>query len=147
MEPTPFLSRVSETSDGRAPLLYPPPRVVRDRYWLHLLLFAVTVVSTAFTGSNFIGRTAAWEQSEVLFALPLPFATASFPITWPFIVDGLVFSLSLLAFLTVHEFGHYFAARFHRVKTSLPYYIPSPLIGIGRSSTIGSCGSGSMTRP
>ena len=58
-------------------------------------------------------------------------ATASFPITWPFIVDGLVFSLSLLAFLTVHEFGHYFAARYHRVKTSLPYYIPSPLIGIG----------------
>lgn len=99
--------------------------MVRDRYWLHLLLFIVTVISTAFTGSQFIGRTVAWEQGEALFTL------LGYPINGAFIRDGLVFSLSLLAFLTVHEFGHYFAARYHRVKTSLPYYIPSPFIGIG----------------
>ena len=125
MEPTPFLSRVSDTSNGRPTPVYPPPREVRDRYGLHLLLFVVTLVSTAFTGSQFIGRTIAWEQGEAFFYL------LGFPVTWPFIRDGLTFAVSLLGFLTVHEFGHYFAARFHRVKTSLPYYIPSPLIGIG----------------
>ncbi|NNE69225.1 MAG: site-2 protease family protein [Rhodothermales bacterium] len=48
-----------------------------------------------------------------------------------FVLDGLRFGGSLLAFLTVHEFGHYFAARYHRVSTSLPYYIPFPFNGIG----------------
>ncbi|MFB3131778.1 MAG: site-2 protease family protein, partial [Rhodothermales bacterium] len=125
MEPTPFLSRLSGASNGRPASVYPPSRVVRDQYWLHLLLFAVTLISTAFTGSQFIGRTIAWEQGEVFFYL------LGFPVTWPFLRDGFTFALSLLGFLTVHEFGHYFAARYHRVKTSLPYFIPSPLIGIG----------------
>lgn len=50
---------------------------------------------------------------------------------WAFVSDGLLFGGSLLLFLTVHEFGHYFAARFHGVSTSLPYYIPLPFVGIG----------------
>ena len=104
----------------------PPLRAVRDRYWLHALLFIVTLVSTAFTGTQlFIGRTEAWQVGEVLFTF------FGMPVTWPFLRDGLTFALSLLGFLTVHEFGHYFAARYHRVKTSLPYYIPTPMIGIG----------------
>ena len=125
VEPTSFLSRISGASNERTPQIYPPPRVARDRYWLHVFLFIVTVVSTAFTGAQFIGRAAAWLQSEVFFTL------LGLPVSWPFICDGLTFSLALLGFLTVHEFGHYFAARYHRVKTSLPYYIPSPMIGIG----------------
>src|SRR5699024_3178680 len=36
----------------------------------------------------------------------------------------------LLAFLGVHEFGHYFAAYFHKIRVTLPYFIPLPL-GIG----------------
>jgi len=124
VEPASFLSRVSDVPTRRVPLPYPPPASV-DRYWLHGLLFVVTLVSTAFTGAQFIGRTIAWEQGDLLFTL------LGFPITWAFIHDGLTFAISLLAFLTVHEFGHYFAARLQRVETSLPYYIPSPLIGIG----------------
>ena len=30
----------------------------------------------------------------------------------------------------MHEFGHYFAALYHRVRVSLPYFIPLP-VGIG----------------
>lgn len=73
----------------------------------------------------FIGRTVAWQRGVELFTI------AGWPVTSSFVLDGMAFSLSLLGFLTVHEFGHYFAARHHRVRTSLPYYIPSPLIGIG----------------
>ena len=37
---------------------------------------------------------------------------------------GLNYSVPFLFILSVHEFGHYFTARYHNVSTSLPYYIP-----------------------
>jgi membrane-associated protease RseP (regulator of RpoE activity) len=39
---------------------------------------------------------------------------------------GLPYSVSILFILTCHEFGHYFAARYHGVEATLPYYIPTP---------------------
>ncbi|MBW7888618.1 MAG: site-2 protease family protein [Bacteroidetes bacterium] len=39
---------------------------------------------------------------------------------------GLPYAVSLLFILTAHEFGHYFAARYHGVAATLPYYIPFP---------------------
>ncbi|MBR9975288.1 MAG: site-2 protease family protein [Bacteroidetes bacterium] len=39
---------------------------------------------------------------------------------------GLPYSISILFILSCHEFGHYFAARAHGVRTTLPYYIPIP---------------------
>jgi len=41
--------------------------------------------------------------------------------------NGITFAVSLLGILTAHEFGHYFAARFHRTAVSLPYFLPFPL--------------------
>ncbi|WP_234733741.1 site-2 protease family protein [Tellurirhabdus bombi] len=51
---------------------------------------------------------------------------------WPDFLAGLQYSLPLLGILTVHEFGHYFTARMHQVRVTLPYYIPL-WIGIGQS--------------
>jgi membrane-associated protease RseP (regulator of RpoE activity) len=42
------------------------------------------------------------------------------------LVDGLAYSVPLMAILVFHEFGHYFAARAHGVPASLPYFIPLP---------------------
>lgn len=84
---------------------------VSNRYWLHLLLFVVTLASTIYAGAELVGR---W----LLYSQPDGWSIA--------LADGLKYSLSLLFFLTVHEFGHYFAARFHSVLVTLPYYIPSP---------------------
>src|SRR5262249_33275223 len=48
---------------------------------------------------------------------------------WKF-YQGFPFSLTLLAILGTHEFGHYWMARYHRVPVTLPYFIPAPsLIG------------------
>jgi membrane-associated protease RseP (regulator of RpoE activity) len=47
------------------------------------------------------------------------------------LIGGWEFSASLLAILTAHEFGHYFAARRYRVHASLPYFIPTPLPPFG----------------
>jgi membrane-associated protease RseP (regulator of RpoE activity) len=46
--------------------------------------------------------------------------------TWQHFVSGLDFSVPFLFILTVHEFGHYFMARYHKIKVTLPYYIPVP---------------------
>ena len=61
------------------------------------------------------------------------FTVFGYQLNLSFLYDGFLFGASLLAFLTVHEFGHYFAARYHSVRTSLPYFIPVPfaLNGIG----------------
>lgn len=45
--------------------------------------------------------------------------------------DGVIFAACFLLFLGTHEFGHYFAAAWHRVRASLPWFIPMPLISIG----------------
>ncbi len=74
-----------------------------------------TLISTTHVGGL-------WANRSLVYSLEGPLA---------FLEDGLRFALPLLLFLTVHEFGHYFAARHHEVKVSLPYYIPLPLLGIG----------------
>lgn len=94
--------RISVRSGGE-----PRPR---DRYWLHLLLFGATFVTTVYSGGVWAGRILRYQEMEA----------------WWFLPDGLRFAVSLLLFLTVHEFGHYFAARRHGISTSLPYYIPAP---------------------
>jgi len=45
-----------------------------------------------------------------------------------YITKGTAFTLSLLGILLAHEFGHYFAARYHGVPASLPYFIPFPFL-------------------
>lgn len=103
---------------------------VKDRVWLHVLLFVVTLASTVYAGGRWVNRALYYEaQGE---SLSLFFA--SVPMGW--VVDGLRYAIPLLGFLTVHEFGHYFAARHHRVRTSLPYYIPFPFNGIGNFGAV-----------
>lgn len=53
-------------------------------------------------------------------------------------MQGMQFSIPFLLILTVHEFGHYFTALYHKVKSSLPYYIPFPpvLFSIGTMGAV-----------
>lgn len=44
--------------------------------------------------------------------------------------NGIPFAVSLLSILLTHEFGHYIAARAHRVNASLPLFIPLPLLSM-----------------
>ena len=41
---------------------------------------------------------------------------------------GIPYAVSILFILACHEFGHYFAARYHKVDATLPYFIPFPPI-------------------
>jgi membrane-associated protease RseP (regulator of RpoE activity) len=89
------------------PHLFMQANPPKNKYWLHLLLFILTLLTTTLAGAELItGRT----MEQLNF-----FEDFS---------KGLPYSLAFLCFLTFHEFGHYFTAVYHGVKCSLPYYIP-----------------------
>ena len=106
---------------------YAVPRMrSRERYWLYGLLFALTLLTTTIVGTAM--------QSD--FDRNLPFdienSFALYATFWRHpaaLLAGLPFSLTLMAILLAHEFGHYLAAMYHRVDASLPYFMPSPLLG------------------
>ena len=87
----------------------------------HLILFLLTCTTVTFVSTFLVGKDLA-EMDLIAGLIPLP--------TTGDILRGATFAGLLLSFLTFHEFGHYFAAVFHKVAVSLPYYIPIPL-GIG----------------
>lgn len=93
------------------------------RWWLHILLGLLTLVTTTIAGSYFAGR-----DPLALGFLPV----GSFAVPYPLHIDlsalpaGLLFSLPLMLVLLCHEMGHYLLARRHRMDTSPPYFIPSP---------------------
>lgn len=101
-----------------------------NRYWLHLLLFVLTLASTVYAGARWANRLLYYEAHDQ--TISLFFLT----VNRAWVIDGLRYAIPLVGFLTVHEFGHYFAARYHRVRTSLPYYIPFPFNGIGNFGAV-----------
>lgn len=42
-------------------------------------------------------------------------------------IQGSWYSLTILAILGTHEFGHYFACRYYQLDATLPYFLPAPL--------------------
>ncbi len=77
-----------------------------------------------------------WAQRMLLYAQHVWFTIPGVADVGPaYLMDGLRFSIPLLLFLTVHEFGHYFAARHHRVSATLPFFIPVPF-GIGTMGAV-----------
>ena len=99
---------------------YRPPmaevRRVRDRVWLHVLLFVLTVASTTIVGGfHYVSFVQNFQSG------PLTISSAQF------YLNGLWYSLSILAILGCHEFGHYYACRYYRVDASMPYFLPAPL--------------------
>ncbi len=84
---------------------------MKQNYPLHLTLLLLTLLTTLWAG-------AFWSGGRVQFA--------SLPLFISSLGTGIPYSFSLLLFLTVHEFGHFFAAMRHRVQATLPYYIPMP---------------------
>jgi membrane-associated protease RseP (regulator of RpoE activity) len=102
---TPFLR-----ADGEGVVLqaWPLGEVVeRPRPILNLVLFILTALSTLAAGALLGGG---FDPTS---------ATA-----W--LTGGGPFALTLLSILGVHEFGHYFTARYYKAAVSLPYFIPAP---------------------
>jgi hypothetical protein len=76
--------------------------------WINLGLALVTIISVLFTGASY--------ECQCIPATPGD---------W---LSGIPMMLGMMAILLAHEFGHYFAAKHHRVAVTLPYFIPLPII-------------------
>ena len=94
-------------------------KTIKNNYLLHIGLFILTFLTTTIAGAEWISGT------------PGPYEIS-------FLAKGLPYSLSMLFILSCHEFGHYFAARYHKVDVTLPYFIPfPPLAGFLNFGTMG----------
>ena len=112
-----------------------PPR---RRYWLHALLFLLTVFTTLVVGArlefNFHANLPAFPPipEDATFAQVLFWW---FPLRWVMaeparLLLGVPFSATLLLILFCHEMGHYLYCVRYRVYATLPFFIPAPtLIG------------------
>jgi len=78
----------------------------RQRPMLNLGLFLATFVTTTWAG-------AAHQGVDLLET----------PGAW---TSGIPYAVALMSILGFHEMGHYFMARRHGVRVSLPYFIPVP---------------------
>lgn len=101
------------------------PRKFRNRLWLHITLFVLTLYSTTVVGGSYY-----FSYITQFGRVRPPFTLAPFP--WllldpDFLVTGLWYSLTVLAILGAHEMGHYLYCRRYNVDASLPYFIPAPV--------------------
>src|SRR6266436_2148673 len=106
----------------------PPPR---QRWWLYVLFFVLTLFSTTVVGARMQFN---FRHQQPVFSLNDD-SLSLFPIGWiaqhpANLLLGLPFSLTLMFILFAHEMGHYLYARHYRVYATLPFFVPFPsLIG------------------
>ena len=111
---TPFLK--AERDGGVVVQAWPLGDMTQPaRPLLAVLLFVATVLSTFAAGYAFFTGS---ETFDAMRAWPFPGS----------LLSGAPFALTLLAILGVHEFGHYFTARYYGAAVSLPYFIPAPML-------------------
>lgn len=103
---TPMLRRYK----GKIGLIAQPGVVVvkPSNPWINFGLAIITILSVLFTGAIYECQCLPQTPGEWLTGLPM--------------------MLAMMAILLAHEFGHYFAAKYHKVAVTLPYFIPLPVI-------------------
>lgn len=88
----------------------------KNNYLFHIGLFLLTFITTTLGGVYWGGND--------------PYNISNFTL-------GLTYSCLILFIISAHEFGHYFAAKIHKVDVTLPYYIPFPFLFLNPFGTMG----------
>jgi len=84
---------------------YQPKQRKKHSVYFHLFLFLATFLSTTIAGVQWAGKDFTHLEN---------------------ISYGLTYGILMMLFFISHEFGHYFASRYHNVDATLPYFIPFP---------------------
>ena len=85
------------------------PTETLTRPILALVLLVTTLVTTTIIGVEIAGVDIAAVESDLAVLL-----------------NGLPYALALMTILGIHELGHYLTARFYKIRSTLPYFIPVP---------------------
>jgi len=94
-------------------------------WWLHALLFLLTLISTTVFG---YAQVESFRANRPLQIDWIEEGYARFAHGDVSVLAGLHFSIPLLFILLAHEFGHYIASQRWSVDASLPYFLPSPTL-------------------
>ena len=101
----------------------PDPRPSNPR--TNLLMFVLTVFSVMLTGA------------QIPAGVPIPTDFfGQLALMGRYIFTGWPFAVALLSILLAHEFGHYFAGRYHDTDVSLPFFIPLPFSLLGTMGAV-----------
>ena len=136
------MSQLTETFPSPPPEVRRAPRPTARQWALHGLMFLVTAITTTLTGIVWLAgsetEAASGSPPETggvvgsILLIPWYYARAVVEVVRgafahpKSLSQGLVFSASLLAILTAHEFGHYLFCRYYGVDATLPFFIPQP---------------------
>ena len=102
---------------------HPPLRSLLLAFFLFLLTLCTCLVAGTHFAYTFANHEAvSWktfsDSFELLYCHPAS------------LLAGFPFALTLMTILLAHELGHFFACRYHHIRTSYPFFIPFPsLIG------------------
>lgn len=111
---TPLLRRYK----GQVALIAQPGVIVPQpsNPWINVILAIATVFSVSFTGALYECQCTPTTIADWLSGVPM--------------------MLAVMVILAAHEFGHYFAARYHKVAVTLPYFIPLPVTLVGTMGAV-----------
>jgi len=112
----------SDEPGGRWLILSRRRAVRAERWWLHGLLFLLTLVTTTIAGSVLRGSLIIDDAWGLLRGRVVSVGDPAAALA-----AGLVFAIPLVAILLAHELGHYLMARRYQLDVSPPYFIPVPL--------------------
>lgn len=98
-----------------------------NQYFIHLFLLLLTILTATLAGG------------EWLFGKSI-LADGEHALTWEYFLKSLHFSIPFIGILFVHEMGHLLTSIRHKVRSSLPFFIPGWLGFLGAPS-IGTFGA------
>ena len=85
--------------------------------WINIFLLIATVITTILTGSILhIGYFDIWSMPNPMDVINIE----------NLFYGSLFFALPLMSILVIHEMGHYFISKKHKVAASLPFFLPIP---------------------
>ncbi len=112
-----------ETPKIAYPVQKRPSFFAKNRLWLNVLLFIITVFTTFFVGFSW---SINYKYAEVLGDVN------EFPISIDLFLDpqiiflSILYSVVLLGILLGHELGHFLTCRYYNIDATLPFFIPWP---------------------
>jgi membrane-associated protease RseP (regulator of RpoE activity) len=128
LKPHGLMPLFRKEEDGRHLILLvaapAPPKASNPM--INIVLFVLTVLCVMAAGAQIPANVPVPKDDD--FAVIL--------LQFQYMLTGWPFALSLMSILLAHEFGHYFASRYHKLAASLPYFIPMPLPPVGTMGAV-----------
>jgi len=108
-----LIAKIRRVSDKLVISVLPKQKLGRPRTLINLILLLATIATVTFASYSLIFD----EDPRLISAL---FSNTNL---WTQVI---IFALSILGIVGLHEMGHVLAVRHHKMDATLPYFVPAP---------------------